>query len=52
MGQKIEYSDEFKFLDDERVYLAKMYANGKAIDNNSFLLLDISAVAADETDNG
>ena len=52
MGQKIEYSDEFKFLDDERVYLSKMYANGKAIDNNSFLLLDISKVAADETTNG
>lgn len=45
MGQKIEYSDEFKFLDDERVYLAKMYANGKAIDNKSFLLLDISKIA-------
>lgn len=44
MGQKIEYSDAFKFLDDERVYLSKMYANGKAIDNNSFLLLDISEV--------
>lgn len=48
MGQKIEYSDVFKFLDDERVYLSKMYANGKAIDNNSFLLLDISKVAIDE----
>ena len=45
MGQKIEYSDEFRFLDDERVYLAKMYANGKAIDNNSFLLLDISKIS-------
>ena len=45
MGQKIEYSDEFKFLDDERVYLSKMYANGKAIDNKSFLLLDISKIS-------
>lgn len=48
MGQRIEYSDEFKFLDDERVYLSKMYANGKARDNNSFFLLDISQVVAAE----
>lgn len=47
MAQKIEYSNEFRFLDDERVYLSKMYANGKAIDNNSFLLLDISGIAAE-----
>lgn len=51
MNQKIEYSDEFHFLDDERVYLSKLYANGKARDNNSFLLLDISAVTAEETVN-
>ena len=48
MNQKIEYSDEFRFLDDERVYLAKLYANGKARDNNSFLLLDISAVTVED----
>ena len=44
MSEKIEYSDDFKFLDDERVYLAKMYGNGKAIDNKSFILLDISKI--------
>lgn len=49
MGQKIEYSDEFRFLDDERVYLSKMYANGKARDNNSFFLLDISAITTEDT---
>lgn len=48
MNQRIEYSDEFRFLDDERVYLAKMYANGKAVDNNSFILLDISEVVVDD----
>lgn len=41
-GGKIEYSDEFKFLDDERVYLTKLYGNGRALDNNAFILLDIS----------
>lgn len=39
---RIEYSDEYHFLDDERVYLIKLYANGMPKDNNAFLLLDIS----------
>lgn len=45
-GGKIEYSDEFRFLDDERVYLTKLYGNGVALDNNAFLLLDISGLKA------
>ena len=40
-GGKIEYSDHYHFLEDERVYLIKAYANGEPKDNNSFLLLDI-----------
>lgn len=47
MGAKdgrIEYSDEFKWLDDERVYKIKLYANGMPMDNNAFLYLDISNV--------
>lgn len=39
---KIEYSDEYHFLEDERVYLIKGYANGFAKDNNAFVVLDIS----------
>lgn len=39
---KIEYSDEYKFLEDERVYINKMYANGQPVDNESFLIFDIS----------
>lgn len=38
----IEYSDEFKFLDDLRTYKIKMHGNGKPKDNNAFELLDIS----------
>lgn len=41
-GQKIEYSDHYKFLEDERTYLTKQYANGKPKDNDSFLLFDIT----------
>ena len=39
---KIEYSDEYHFLEDERLYLVKLYANGMPKDNNAFLVLDIS----------
>lgn len=39
---KIEYSDDYRFLEDERVYLAKLYANGFAKDNNAFQVLDIT----------
>lgn len=41
---RIEYSDEFKWLDDERVYKIKLYANGMPMDNNAFLYLDISGL--------
>lgn len=43
-GGKIEFSDEFKFLDDERVYLTKLYGNGRALDDNAFILGDITGL--------
>lgn len=43
-GGKIEFSDEFQFLDDNRVYVVRMYGNGRALDDNAFQLLDISGV--------
>lgn len=41
---KIEYSDEYRFLEDERVYLIKLYAHGFAMDNNAFQVLDITGL--------
>ena len=41
---RIEYSDHYHFLEDERVYLIKGYANGFPMDNNAFFVLDISAI--------
>lgn len=41
---RIEYSDEYHFLEDERVYLIKLYANGMPLDNNAFRLLNISGL--------
>lgn len=41
---KIEYSDEYKFLEDQRYYIIKLLGNGQALDNNAFMLLDISGL--------
>lgn len=41
---RIEFSDHYHFLEDERVYLIKTYANGMPMDNNAFLYLDISGL--------
>lgn len=38
----ILYSDEYHFLEDERVYLIKMYAHGFPVDNNAFIVFDIT----------
>ena len=38
---RIEYSDHYQFLEDDRVYLIKLYANGFPMDNNAFLHLNI-----------
>ena len=47
-SQKLEYSDHYKFLEDERTYITKQYANGKPIDNDSFLVFDISGMETDD----
>lgn len=41
---KLEYSDEYKFLEDQRVYRIKLYGNGRALDENAFVYLDISGL--------
>ena len=38
----IEYSDEYKFLEDQRVFKVKQYGAGRAFDNTAALYLDIS----------
>lgn len=42
----LEYSDEFKFLDDQRVFKIKLHGMGKAYDNTVAILLDISKLKA------
>lgn len=39
---QLEYSDEFKFLEDKRVFKVKLHGMGRAYDNTVAILLDIS----------
>lgn len=41
---KIEFSDEYKFLEDERTYLVKLYGHGEPLDNTAFVYADISGL--------
>ena len=43
-GGKLEYSDEYRFLEDERVYLIKLYGNGQPKDANAFVYANISGL--------
>ena len=44
MNTKIDHSDEYRFLEDDRVYIARMYGHGKPMDNTSFEVFDITGV--------
>lgn len=41
-GGTIEYSDEYKFLEDQRYYLVKLLGNGRATSDTDFIYLDIT----------
>lgn len=41
-GGKLEYSDDYKFLEDLRTYKIKVYANGQPKQYNAFQYLDIT----------
>lgn len=40
----IEYSDQFKFLEDKRAYKSKMFGHGRAEDNTTAVLLNIANI--------
>lgn len=42
LSGNINYSDEYQFLEDNRVYAIKLLGTGTPIDNNCFVKLDIS----------
>lgn len=43
-GGRIEYSDEYRFLEQQRVYAIFLYGYGRAMDENAFVYLDISGL--------
>lgn len=43
-GGRIEYSDQYQFVEDNRVYKIKAYANGRPTDNKAFVVADISGL--------
>lgn len=43
-GGKIEYDDSYHFLEDERVYLTKLYGDGRPLDANAFVYADITGL--------
>jgi hypothetical protein len=45
-GGKLEYSDEAQFIEDNRVYKMKVFANGRPMDNNAFVVGNITNLAA------
>lgn len=45
-GGKLEYSDEYKFIEDLRTYKIKFYGTGRPYDINAFMYLDISGLVA------
>lgn len=49
---KFEVSDEYHFVEDERIYLAKQYANGQPKSNDSFVVYNLPTAAAPETPEG
>ena len=38
----IEFSDDYKFLEDQRYFKIKQFASGRCVDNTCSVLLDIS----------
>ena len=42
---EVEFSDDYLFLEDKRVYKGKLFADGFAKDNNAFVLLDITGLS-------
>lgn len=45
---KLEYSDEYQFLEEVRTYKLKLYGDGQPKEDNSFILVDITNLAEAE----
>lgn len=43
----IDYDDSVQFLEDARVYRARLLGNGRPMDDNAFVFLDIAGISAE-----
>jgi hypothetical protein len=43
-GGRLEYDDSYKFLEDLRTYIIKLFGDGRPLDANAFVLADISGL--------
>lgn len=43
----VEFSDDYLFLEDKRVYKGKVFADGFAKDKNAFALLNVTGLNSD-----
>ena len=43
-GGRIEFSDQYQFLQRVRTYMITLYGYGRALDENDFMYLDISGL--------
>lgn len=41
----VKFSDEYHFLEDERIYIQRLTGDGRPVDNKSFLVFDISTMS-------
>lgn len=46
--QKLEKSDTLRMIEDQRLYLVRMLANGTPLDNDAFTVFDISDLGEEE----
>lgn len=46
---KLEHSDVVRMIEDQRLYLVRQLANGRPIDNDKFIVFDISKIGEGET---
>lgn len=46
--QRLESTDVLRMIEDQRLYLIRMLANGRPLDNDAFTVFDISAIGATE----
>ena len=51
-GGKLEHDDSYKYLEDLRTYVIRLYGNGRPVDINSFLLLDITGLLPMQSADG